>query len=209
MKVYALAVLAACIGVWVAPASARERLAALPTSEAPFAAVLGTTSPPIGWVQFCTDMPGECRVDGRAPRDVVMNRPRWSELFEVNRRVNREVTPATDREVYGVAEHWTYPVQGRGDCEDYVLEKRRRLATRGWPMSALLVTVVRDQNGDGHAVLTVRTTEGDFVLDNVRDEILPWNQTGYRFVKRQSQWSPNIWVSLPDDGGRATTASNR
>ena len=37
---------------------------------------------------------------------------------------------------------------------------------RGWPESKLLITVVRDENNEGHAVLTVRTDEGDFILDN-------------------------------------------
>jgi hypothetical protein len=32
---------------------------------------------------------------------------------------------------------------------------------RGWPESKLLITVVRDENNEGHAVLTVRTDEGD------------------------------------------------
>jgi predicted transglutaminase-like cysteine proteinase len=39
------------------------------------------------------------------------------------------------------------------DCEDYVLLKRRMLMQAGWPREALLVTVVRDKKGDGHAVL--------------------------------------------------------
>ena len=38
------------------------------------------------------------------------------------------------------------------------------------------MTIVRDQDGEGHAVLTVKTDRGDFVLDNLTDEILPWNR---------------------------------
>jgi predicted transglutaminase-like cysteine proteinase len=136
-----------------------------------------------------------------------MDRARWAELAHVNRSVNAAITPATDREVYGVDEHWAYPTGGRGDCEDYALLKRRVLIDRGWPESALLITVVRDQAGDGHAVLTVRTSEGDVVLDNVHDEILPWHRTGYRFVKRQSQWAPNIWVALSEDAARPLAVS--
>jgi predicted transglutaminase-like cysteine proteinase len=192
-------------------AGAQQRQAALgnaATAPSAFLGIFGETRPPIGWVQFCRERSWECRSEMRQPRDAVMNRQRWNELTEINRRVNRDIEPVTDQELYGVAEHWTYPTDNRGDCEDYVLLKRRQLIERGWPESALLITVVRDTKGDGHAVLTVRTTEGDFILDNVRDEILPWSQTGYRFVKRQSQWAPNIWVSLPDDTGRgpATTA---
>ncbi len=64
----------------------------------------------------------------------------------------------------------------------------------GWPREALLITVVRDKKGDGHAVLTVKTDHGEFILDNQEPQILPWNKTGYRFVKRQSQSDPNVWV---------------
>ncbi len=79
---------------------------------------------------------------------------------------------------------------GKGDCEDYVLLKRRMLMQAGWPREALLITVVRDKKGDGHAVLTVKTDKGDFILDNQAENVLLWSETGYRFVKRQSQSDP-------------------
>ncbi len=46
---------------------------------------------------------------------------------------------------------------GYGDCEDYALLKRKMLMQAGWPREALLMTVVRDKKGEGHAVLTVKT----------------------------------------------------
>jgi predicted transglutaminase-like cysteine proteinase len=205
--IFAVAALAS-----ITPVEARERQAAAQAAisqPGAFAPIFGETSPPIGWVRFCQSRPWECRDSGRAPRDAVMTRARLAELVELNRRVNAEIEPKTDLEIYGVEEHWTYPTAGVGDCEDYVLEKRRRLMQRGWPESALLITVVRDRRGDGHAVLIVRTNEGDLVLDNVTDEVKPWRDTGYRFVKRQSQWSPNVWVSLPDDAGRDVPVAAR
>ncbi len=72
------------------------------------------------------------------------------------------------------------------------------LMQAGWPREALLITVVRDKKGEGHAVLTVKTDKGDFVLDNQNQEVLSWAETGYRFVKRQSQSDPNVWVALGD-----------
>ena len=63
------------------------------------------------------------------------------------------------------------------------------------------MTVVRDEKNEGHAVLTVHTSVGDLILDNVRDEIVAWNETGYHFVKRQSQNDINQWVSLTDQVG--------
>ncbi|WP_163609120.1 transglutaminase-like cysteine peptidase, partial [Klebsiella pneumoniae] len=92
--------------------------------------------------------------------------------------------------------YWTYPVDGKGDCEDLVLEKKRRLIALGVPREALLITVVRDLNGDGHAILTVVTDRGDYVLDNFSNEVKLWHETGYRFIKRQAQTDANQWVSL-------------
>ncbi|MGQ3296305.1 MAG: transglutaminase-like cysteine peptidase, partial [Shinella sp.] len=101
---------------------------------------------------------------------------------------------------YGVEEQWTYP-DGAADCEDYVLIKRKRLMEAGISPSNLLITVVLQPNGEGHAVLTVRTDRGDFVLDNMRNKVLLWSETEYRYLKRQSSVNAGKWVKLQD--GRA------
>jgi predicted transglutaminase-like cysteine proteinase len=59
--------------------------------------------------------------------------------------------------------------------------------------------VVLDEKNEGHAVLTVATSEGDFVLDNRRNEIRRWNDLDYSYLKRQSQRDPRNWVSLAPD----------
>jgi predicted transglutaminase-like cysteine proteinase len=174
-----------------------------------FAAVGGTTSAPIGWAQFCVEYDPECRTEPSTPRDVVLSASAWKDLVRVNRWVNANIRPITDLEHWGVVERWNYPDDGYGDCEDYALEKRRMLIDAGWPREALLLTVVRDQNGDGHAVLTVKTDKGEFILDNQRDEVLLWSDTGYRFVKRQSQSDPNVWVSLGEPRSAPLTSSSR
>ena len=133
----------------------------------------------------------------------------WRDLNRINTAVNTAIKPLTDQDHYGVLEKWTFPEDGYGDCEDYVLLKQRLLIAAGWPRQALLITVVRDQRGDGHAVLTVKTDRGEFVLDNQNPEILLWSETSYRFVKRQSQTSPNVWVSLGDTRPAQATASSR
>ena len=115
----------------------------------------------------------------------------------------------TDMEDWGVVERWNYPDDGYGDCEDYVLQKRKMLMQAGWPREALLITVVRDKNNDGHAVLTVKSDKGEYVLDNQTDDIVLWSDTGYRFVKRQSQTDPNVWVSLGDPHSATATATAR
>jgi predicted transglutaminase-like cysteine proteinase len=59
-------------------------------------------------------------------------------------------------------------------------------------------------------VLTVKTDRGDFVLDNLSDEIRAWIATGYQFYKRQAQDDPNVWLSLGGASGAepGTAASN-
>jgi predicted transglutaminase-like cysteine proteinase len=164
---------------------------------------------PIGWVEFCEENPRDCAGRPTTPRDVVLTSLAWKDLTRVNLWVNSHVKPMTDLDHYGVVEKWAYPDDGYGDCEDYVLQKRRMLMQAGWPREALLITVVRDKHGDGHAILTVKTDKGEYVLDNQIDEILLWSDTGYRFVKRQSQSDPNQWVSLGDPRAAPSTVSSR
>jgi predicted transglutaminase-like cysteine proteinase len=168
-----------------------------------------TAKPPIGWIEFCIEYEPECKTKPTQARDVVLTTPAWRDLERVNLFVNTHVKPMTDMEHWGVVERWNYPDDGYGDCEDYVLQKRRLLMAAGWPREALLITVVRDKRGDGHAILTVKTDKGEFILDNQNDQILLWSDSGYRFVKRQSQSDQNIWVSLGDPRGTPATATSR
>ena len=163
-----------------------------------YAPVGDVTSVPAGYQQFCRDQPQDCAAEAGAPRDVVLSKTAWRDLVTLNKRVNEAIEPVTDLDNYGRVELWAYPTTGRGDCEDYVVLKRKLLVDAGWPRSALLVTVVRDRKGDGHAVLMVKTDRGEFVLDNQEPRVLPWQATGYRYVKRQSQFDQNVWVSLGD-----------
>ncbi|MGC1353097.1 MAG: transglutaminase-like cysteine peptidase [Xanthobacteraceae bacterium] len=174
-----------------------------------FVSIGETAKPPIGWIEFCIEYEPECKTKPTQARDVVLTTPAWRDLERVNLFVNTHVKPMTDMEHWGVVERWNYPDDGYGDCEDYVLQKRRLLMAAGWPREALLITVVRDKRGDGHAILTVKTDKGEFILDNQNDQILLWSDTGYRFVKRQSQSDQNIWVSLGDPRGTPATATSR
>ncbi|BBF93136.1 transglutaminase [Blastochloris tepida] len=177
------------------------------TEKPIYIAVGDYARPPMGWVQFCSEHAEDCRGGPTAPRDVRLTAPSWTHLVEINDYVNETIKPATDLDVYGKVEYWTYPGE-RGDCEDYVLLKRKLLLDAGWPREALLITVVRDQRDEGHAVLTVRTDHGEFILDNQVADILPWHETGYRFVKRQSQSDPNRWVALGDNRPQTPVTSS-
>ena len=174
-----------------------------------FVSIGASTRPPIGWVEFCVDHPVECKATTSAPRDVVLSNKAWTDLVRINKWVNENVKPMTDMDHWGVVEKWSYPDDGYGDCEDYALLKRRMLIEAGWPREALLMTVVREKNGNGHAVLTVKTDKGEFILDNQEEKILLWSETSYRFVKRQAQSDPNRWVSLGDPRPTIATASSR
>jgi predicted transglutaminase-like cysteine proteinase len=171
----------------------------------------GDTLPPIGYVNFCRERMDECRPSGRFADRVQLSAAKFRELKQVNTSVNDAVAPVTDLDLYGKVEVWTYPVK-EGDCEDYVLLKRRILIERGWPESTLLITVVRDENNEGHAVLTVRTDRGDLVLDNKQRDVMAWADTPYTFVKQQSARNPLVWISLLPphlEPQPAVSASNR
>ncbi len=168
------------------------------SSNQRYVEVVSETRAPIGWTEFCAANAAECATIPSAPRDIVLTATAFDDLVRINRYVNSTVKPMTDIDHWGTIEKLSYPDDGYGDCEDYALLKRRLLLRAGWPREALLLTVVRDRKDEGHAVLTVKTDRGEFILDNQVDEILPWYETGYRFMKRQSQGNPNVWVSLRD-----------
>ena len=192
-----IAVAMTALAVPIHPAQASESVAML----TPFAANMATgttTTTPIGYARFCEAMPADCgHGNGRGGR-VAVEAADFAQLRKVNDETNRRIQPMTDLEHYGEVERWSYAEDGYGDCEDYVLVKRRELIALGWPPETLLITVVRDRKGDGHAVLTVVTDRGDLILDNQEAPILLWHETGYRFVKRQAQGDPDRWVSLGD-----------
>jgi predicted transglutaminase-like cysteine proteinase len=157
------------------------------------------TSIPIGAYEFCRRQPLECKGSSSpAAEPVVLTEALWETLVDVNFRVNANTHPATDEELYGREEYWTYPT-GSGDCEDYVLAKRRTLLEAGWPPSSLMVAVVRKSDDEGHAVLIVATDRGDLVLDNLDGYIRRWTETPYLYVKRQVGDDLITWYGIFDD----------
>ncbi len=168
--------------------------------------VFGPANPPRGFVLFCDEIPAECWSDNKGVQKLLWTKARYQQLVDVNNKVNQGVDPVTDLDNYGVNEYWTLPTNGRGDCEDYVLQKRHDLIKKGWPVSALLITVVRDEKGDGHAVLLVRTSKADYVLDVKDPDIKVWLETPYHYVMRQAIGDPKSWVSLEPPSAPATAA---
>lgn len=155
----------------------------------------GNSRMPSGFAALCLREPGFCASVRPAPAPLALSPEQFKLIERINVAVNHAVASATDEELYGRKEFWTLPGEA-GDCEDYVLLKRKLLAESGIPLGSLLITVVHDENGEAHAVLSIPTTEGDLVLDNRRNEVLAWRETGYSFIKRQSAANPNRWVAL-------------
>lgn len=199
-----LVVLALC-GALLAPTAeadgrttrvALAKRAASSQDPSRFMRVYGTSLPPYAFVELCQRAPELCVADPD-PSDARLpaTAARMRQLDEVNRAVNRQIHPTTDGDLYGVADFWTLP-GNKGDCEDYALLKRKLLVQKGWPLSALLITVVRDEAGEGHAILTARMSTGDYVLDNKVDDLKLWTATPYQYVMRQSYLNPRVWMSL-------------
>lgn len=153
------------------------------------------TSQPIGHYEFCEKFASECGIKSRSTPAPKVTAAGWAIVRDTNRAVNGHYIARTDRDIYQKEEVWAYPAYF-ADCEDYALQKRKELAARGFALSDLLLTVVRKPDGEGHAVLTLRTSEGDFILDNLDDEVRPWYSTQYTFLKRQASFNTGRWVSI-------------
>ncbi|MDZ7823753.1 MAG: transglutaminase-like cysteine peptidase [Ahrensia sp.] len=165
----------------------------------------GATTQPIGHYEFCKASPTECKAISPNVAPHVLTRENWAAIVDINNAVNTRVAPLTDDQIWGKVEVWSYPTTV-GDCEDYVLQKRKELMQEGFAASNLLITVVKQPNGDGHAVLTVRTDRGDFILDNLVGRINEWRDTPYKYLKRQSTGHAGRWVTIEDN--RRQLASN-
>ncbi|KQT45417.1 transglutaminase [Methylobacterium sp. Leaf456] len=182
-----------------------QTVASLP--ETGTAAEQGAPARPVAaWNDFCLRHPSECAVDTAEPAIIALTPAVWQALSSVNRRVNARIKPITDAAHWGVVDRWDFPDDGFGDCEDIQLLKRRMLIERRLPRRALRMTVVIDEIGEGHAVLMVRTDRGDLILDNKTNAVLPWQRTGYSFVKREGQ-DGKAWVTLNNGASPVTTAN--
>jgi len=164
-----------------------------------YTAAVEKTDPPSGWAEFCRTYKSECDVQSGVPRKIALNAEVWDKLAEVNHWANAHIKPTPDRKHWGRVNKWYFAEDGRGDCKDYVLFKRRMLMQAGLPREALLITVVWTPRNQGHAVLIVRTDKGDYILDNLSSKIVLWNKTPYDYVMRQMQSNPNAWVYIDGD----------
>jgi predicted transglutaminase-like cysteine proteinase len=192
-KILAAAIVGGAVLIGSDPGLAETR-ASLP-SITRAAVTSGPANPTAAWEEFCHQIPSECGIDPSEAATITLSPQIWATILEVNTRVNKSVQAVTDLDHWGVVDRWDYPDDGRGDCEDIQLLKRKLLTKAGLPHRALRMTVVIDELGEGHAVLMARIDRGDFVLDNKRDAVLPWRQTGYYYIKRESSDQAG-WISF-------------
>jgi predicted transglutaminase-like cysteine proteinase len=170
---------------------------------------------PAGYIDFCIRFATDCQAHPGAADKIVLDPANWMVLQNVNTTVNAAIWPEDDDRHYGRAEYWTIPTDGYGDCEDYALTKRRSLMAQGLPEPALRLAIVVTPRFGRHTVLTIVTDRGDFVLDNLTDDIKPWNNTDYVWLEWQNPKQAFGWTALntsatllADNNGNKPTAQS-
>jgi len=161
---------------------------ALSSVATPAAQAGGRTHAPLGYQLMCLKNPtaSECKGGGAGKVTVTTNV--MATLKRVNAHVNSTIRPRNDA---GGADVWTASASS-GDCEDYVLAKRRALINAGIPAGSLRIAYVKTRRGEGHAILVIKTGGKDLVLDNLTATIKPLSQTGYRIIS-MSGANPKKW----------------
>ena len=172
-------------GLLAAPAAAQSPEATQPTARRLVDAPRGFHDSCRRYQWFCSNRTAGAKPIGQAD---LLDLAR-----KINRRVNFSVSPLSDPENYGVADYWTLPANGNGDCEDFVLQKYKLLLDAGVDSRDLSIAVVLDRQGNNHAVLVLRHGSVDLVLDSLTRRIRPWNQTGYTFLAMQSGDDKTQW----------------
>ena len=172
------------LGVLLATGSVGTAMANLPSSIVTPERI--TSAGPMSFQMFCAVSPQECRPGGAAR--VALSETMLAEVIRVNSRVNRAIRPQLDSRALQL---WRINPSA-GDCKSYVISKRHALIAAGLPSSALRIAFVKTRRGDNHAVLVLKTDQGDLTLDNLTGEIRQFRQTGYRVVA-MSGTNPKRW----------------
>jgi predicted transglutaminase-like cysteine proteinase len=147
-----------------------------------------TGQPPEGASALCRAFPGACHRGGGTGAGLRDDAAILAAAHGVNREVNRDISPG----VIG-SQSWRLIASGPGDCTNYVAAKKHRLLRAGVPADRLLAAVVRGDDAGLHAVLVLRLSTGDLVLDNLDDAIRPWSRTRYTFLKMQNPTDGSRW----------------
>jgi len=144
---------------------------------------------PLAMQFFCAKNKSECTSNSsRGAGQVTMSPDLMAVLRQVNIHVNRSIRPQRD-----TADIWEIN-PASGDCEDYVLTKRSTLIRQGVSAGALRIAYTHTRRGEPHAVLVVKTSQGDYVLDNLTNTVKTLRASGYT-IRSMSSANPTRWVA--------------
>lgn len=158
---------------------------------------------PFGLTKFCVRKPKRCAKSAEV-KQIPFEADR-SELEKVNREENHNITPRTDPPV---EPPWDDEAT-IGDCEEYVMTKRSRLLDLGYPPSALLLAVGKTLSQERHIVLVVESDQGEFVLDNLEDEVVRWDSLPYQWIKISTPKDPQSWRAIVQRNAVSSTGAKR
>ena len=90
----------------------------------------------------------------------------------INRAVDLAISPVSDEAQWGVADHWSDPLEtlqsDRGDCEDYAIVKYAALIEAGFSRDDLRIVIFKQRvSGEYHAVGAARVNDAWLLLDNL------------------------------------------
>ena len=189
---------ASCLAFVIAMAAAMPALAI--DARRPSADIIpirAEAHAPPGAAGLCAAYEWAC---AKSNRTLLIGDELMTTIRTINSRANRSIRPISDYNQYRIAERWSLPTTRGGDCEDYALYKKRELIRAGIPAEQLLIAAVLDRKRQSHAVLILRTGTQDLVLDNLNSRILPWQKTGYTFLRVQDPRQPSRWASVMAGG---------
>ncbi|MEO1249350.1 MAG: transglutaminase-like cysteine peptidase [Pseudomonadota bacterium] len=151
----------------------REALSQTPGPEGIMVDGPSIGASPRPWLDFCRSDPSRTQC-AHEPATVEMTGARLHQLMAAQAMVHQSTEQRPDAVELG--DRWELIEHGQaGDCEDMALTKRDILMTWGWPAGALRPAIcVINQDSAGsqlHAVLTVDTTAGTYVLGNLVDGV--------------------------------------
>ena len=153
------------------------------------------TLAPFQHVRFCLRYPADCKANPTENERIDLSAETSELLKRVNHSVNISIIPTPKSYGPNLGDGWTIAPE-MGDCNDYAVTKRHELLENGLPSKALRLAVVKTASGIGHLVLVVVTTKGDIVMDDLTEEIRPWQSTDYHWLNIQSASDPKFWYKI-------------
>ncbi|WP_169194238.1 transglutaminase-like cysteine peptidase [Devosia sp. MC1541] len=143
-----------------------------------------------GWEDMCMrgDQPMNFCSSFAGPSSIAYSRELEATLQSISQQINSRYRFSSDSRAYGVSDHWTVPMRGVADCEDYVLAKIMALSEAGYPVSAMRIKTGQLRSGEWHAVLGVKTDNGIITLDSLNGFSNGYRTMFYLDMNNTSSW---------------------